>query len=186
MVTPVPAQISKLRPRLPATPLRRRSLPLLTTHCPLSFCRPCPPWRASSTSPGVNIFPVLSSFRILPVPKRANSSVYKSLPPLSLLFAPFSEVSPFVFNRLQPLLRKHPGWGWVPQSLQAVTSALLAPKPAKHAFVTPLFATLTHSCSCKSFACHSYENTRDGGANGGATDALHLLQFAASVGGSWR
>jgi hypothetical protein len=29
----------------------------------------------------------------------------------------------------------------------------------KHLFLTPVFATLTHSCSCKSFACHSYENT---------------------------
>src|SRR5260370_25099665 len=30
-------------------------------------------------------------------------------------------------------------------------------------FVSPLFATLTHSVSRKSFACHSYANTRDGG-----------------------
>src|SRR5216684_6171983 len=30
--------------------------------------------------------------------------------------------------------------------------------------VTPLFATLTHSVSRKSFPCHSYANTRDGGA----------------------
>ena len=37
-----------------------------------------------------------------------------------------------------------------------------APKSRNRAPVTPLFATLTHSCSRKSFACHSYENTRDG------------------------
>src|SRR5258708_24577472 len=30
-------------------------------------------------------------------------------------------------------------------------------------FVSPLFATLTHSLSRKSFPCHSYANTRDGG-----------------------
>jgi len=30
--------------------------------------------------------------------------------------------------------------------------------------VSPLLATLTHSVSRKSFACHSYANTRDGGA----------------------
>ena len=30
-------------------------------------------------------------------------------------------------------------------------------------FVTPLPATLTHSVSRKSFPCHSYANTRDGG-----------------------
>jgi len=40
---------------------------------------------------------------------------------------------------------------------------LSVPKHSKHASVTPLFATLTHSRSRKSFACHSYENTRDGG-----------------------
>jgi hypothetical protein len=34
MVVPVPAQISKVRPRRPAAPLRRRSLLLLTTHHP--------------------------------------------------------------------------------------------------------------------------------------------------------
>ena len=31
-------------------------------------------------------------------------------------------------------------------------------------FVSPLFAALTHSVSRKSFPCHSYANTRDGGA----------------------
>src|SRR5712692_9868136 len=31
-------------------------------------------------------------------------------------------------------------------------------------FVSPLLATLTHSVSRKSFPCHSYANTRDGGA----------------------
>ena len=34
----------------------------------------------------------------------------------------------------------------------------------KGLFVSPLLATLTHSMSRKSFPCHSYENTRDGGA----------------------
>src|SRR5260370_9434081 len=36
MVALVPAQISNLHPRPPAATLRRRSLPLLTTHYPLS------------------------------------------------------------------------------------------------------------------------------------------------------
>ncbi len=36
MVAPVPAQIPSLRPRPPVAPLRRRSLPLLATHYPLS------------------------------------------------------------------------------------------------------------------------------------------------------
>ena len=33
---------------------------------------------------------------------------------------------------------------------------------AKTRSTSPLLATLTHSCSRKSFVCHSYENTRDG------------------------
>src|SRR6266851_897138 len=40
MVALVPAEIPKFRLPRPAAPLRRRSLPLLTTHHPLSFCRP--------------------------------------------------------------------------------------------------------------------------------------------------
>jgi hypothetical protein len=36
------------------------------------------------------------------------------------------------------------------------TLCALSQKPQ---FLSPLFATLTHSRSCKSFACHSYENT---------------------------
>ena len=37
-------------------------------------------------------------------------------------------------------------------------------KVQKLRFVSPLFATLTDSLSRKSFPCHSYANTRDGGA----------------------
>src|SRR5260370_14797919 len=36
-------------------------------------------------------------------------------------------------------------------------------KAQKFLFVSPLLATLTHSLSRKSFPCHSYANTRDGG-----------------------
>src|SRR5260221_605371 len=59
MVAPVPAQISKLR-HCP-TPRSLRIYPLPTTHCPLSSSHP------SYASRGVNIPPVLSSLRILPV-----------------------------------------------------------------------------------------------------------------------
>ena len=40
-----------------------------------------------------------------------NSFGYKSLRPLSRLFALFFEPPPFVFSRLQPLFAKHPGGG---------------------------------------------------------------------------
>src|SRR5258708_30767152 len=59
MVAPVPAQISELRHF--RTPRSRRISPLPAPHCPLSSSPP------SSASRGVNIPPVLSSFRILPV-----------------------------------------------------------------------------------------------------------------------
>src|SRR5216684_9247447 len=43
--------------------------------------------------------------------------------------------------------------------------------------VTPLLATLTHSSSRKSFPCHSYANTRDGGA----TIATNFERFYSSL-----
>jgi hypothetical protein len=36
------------------------------------------------------------------------------LQPLVPLFALFSALPSFVFNRLQPLFPKHPGWGYLP------------------------------------------------------------------------
>ena len=56
------------------------------------------------------------AFSHFPVPKHANSLVCIDLPPLSPLFAPFSASVSFVFNRLQPLFRKHPGGGIYPSS----------------------------------------------------------------------
>jgi hypothetical protein len=47
----------------------------------------------------------LSDFR------RVNPFVYKSLVPLCHLFSLLSAFVSFVFNRLQPLFPKHPGWG---------------------------------------------------------------------------
>ena len=50
-----------------------------------------------------------------------------------------------------------PGVGLTVQHVIHCTEAQKCPS------VSPLFATLTHSMSRKSFACHSYANTRDGG-----------------------
>jgi hypothetical protein len=143
MVAPVPAQISKLPPRLPASSLRRRShasilIPrtltpfLLITYIQTkqfheltdSFAqrRAAIPFsfkdlRTLSIATGVypSIIPdyTLSGFQ--PV----NSFVYKSLVPLCRLFALFSALVSFVFNRLQPLFRKHPGVGYPRSNLQA-------------------------------------------------------------------
>jgi len=45
------------------------------------------------------------------------SHVLSSLQPLVPLFALFSALPSFVFNRLQPLFPKHPGWGPPPNKL---------------------------------------------------------------------
>ena len=52
---------------------------------------------------------------------------------------------------------------------------LLCTEGQKGRSVSLLLATLTHSVSRKSFPCHSYENTRDGG-----TSALSAFQCSAS------
>ena len=44
-------------------------------------------------------------------------------------------------------------------------------------FVSPLLATLTHSLSRKSFPCHSYANTRDGGV----TAATNFERISSSL-----
>jgi hypothetical protein len=72
------------------------------------------------------------------------------------LFARFPALPSFRINHLQPLFAKHPGGGYLSADL-CCTEAQKCPS------ASPLFATLTHSVSRKSFACHSYANTRDGG-----------------------
>ncbi len=84
-----------------------------------------------------------------------------------------SSLNPRPVNLLQPLVQlpksqllynqadpasfcKTPGVGVPLRKLARYTEV------QKCLLVSPLFATLTHSVSRKSFACHSYENTRDG------------------------
>jgi hypothetical protein len=55
-----------------------------------------------------------------------------------------------------------PGGGPSSAPFQGDASMARCTKGQKCGFVSPLFATLTHSLSRKSFPCHSYENTRDG------------------------
>ena len=130
MVALVPAEIPKFRLPLPAAPLRRRSLPLPTTHhrLPTLFLSHPPEMAGlcfhTLTNPSSRKPFIFTSIQIprgvgvlrsrpsdIRTFSRANSFVYKRLPPLSPLFALFSEVSPFVFNRLQPLFAKYRGWG---------------------------------------------------------------------------
>ena len=137
MVVPVPAQILKLPPRLPSRP-RHTSPPPSTFRCtlripnvstgrsdlqafPRSFVAPL---FSYSYKP---LFAQLLYFHIHPNPPGCGvykppislrtpclcgkPIVFRCLPPLSPLFALSSPLPSFVFNRLQPLLRKHPGWG---------------------------------------------------------------------------
>jgi len=195
MVALVPAQISKLRYRLPTAPLRHRSVPLPTTHHPLSSClrhlRHVTPISPPSSDfsrhsplntrlfplPNISL-PALSStykslsshhrFATLPL-----SAAYKSLfsqplcflidtkprglsgrrlsifnlcasasapaPtrsgwPIPLIQGPAASLSSlcalfhtpsFVFKSLQPLLPKHPGWGYLNTAAPRFTSDVI-------------------------------------------------------------
>src|SRR5712664_781612 len=138
MVAPVPAQIPNLRPRPPAAPLRRRSLPLLTTHYPLStlffvsplfsysyellFPQPlyldndphCPPGvgvQASNLSP--NSVPPR---RCLPRPCRGGKSiVFRHLLPLTRSLRSFLHSLP-LFSIVCSLFPKNTRVGGIPRS----------------------------------------------------------------------
>src|SRR5216684_890854 len=135
MVAPVPAQISSLRLRPPAAPLRRPSRPLLATHYPLSTLF----LSALCFHILTNCFPrnpfILITIRIARgcTPTTLPSSVFCFQPPASThefsrtsglfaLLVLFSAVPPFVFNHLQPLFPK-PGVG-VPFGVQTCRCAL--------------------------------------------------------------
>src|SRR5258708_1216801 len=94
--------------------------------------------------------------RQLTLPPHPPPNLTPSLsPPCSLLCAS-KKVNSHRSSNFQPLFAKHPGWGYPSEDVRC-TEAQKCPS------VSPLFATLTHSVSRKSFACHSYANTRDGG-----------------------
>src|SRR6267143_4357638 len=118
MVVPIPAQVSKLRPCVPAAP-HRRSLPLLTTHhslpslltkrrhlhhvAPISL-----PFSAASAyfpSPrGCTLHHSRGSD--VRTCKRANAFVYKNLPPLYHLLRALA----LCFQWLAASFCKTPGW----------------------------------------------------------------------------
>ncbi len=133
----------------------------------------------SSAPRGANIPPVLRRLRILPVA----TGVYLSSLPDFQTFNSFDIQTwrqthcPFVFSGLQTLFLSLRSFSH-PDSLFSTTSALFlqntrggiplrklarCTEAQKCLSVSPLFATLTHSVSRKSFPCHSYENIRDGG-----------------------
>ncbi len=158
--------VAPFRPSLPPQPrVSSRNQPLLASSAPRS----------------VNIFSILRRLHILPVA----TGVYV----LPLQSSRFSDVQPFdiqtwrqthcpfVFSGLQTLFLSLRSFSH-PDPLFSTTSALFlqntrggiplrklarCTEAQKCLSVSPLFATLTHSVSRKSFPCHSYENIRDGG-----------------------
>src|SRR5713226_9149079 len=77
---------------------------------------------------------------------------------LDLSLRSFSDSRP-LFSTTSALFRQNSRGGIPHRKLVCCTEA------QKCLFVSPLLATLTHSVSRKSFPCHSYANTRDGGAS---------------------
>src|SRR6266852_5749316 len=124
MVAPVPAQISNLPPRL-STPRHRPAL----ARFPAFGRKPCSTNQTTSPSSaprGVNISPVLSSFRTLPV----ITGVYPPSFPTTDSPA-FRHANSFAFKSLQPLFAKHPGGGVTVAPASAATAeASLHCRPA--------------------------------------------------------
>src|SRR5712692_10627603 len=73
------------------------------------------------------------------------------------------------FQQLPHSFPKTPGVAYPLPELVRCTEA------QKRLFVSPLLATLTHSVSRKSFPCHSYANTRDGGVTLAPVSAFVLV-----------
>ena len=92
------------------------------------------------------------------------------------------ELSCLSFSGSRPLISitsrlfcKNTGGGIPPQdAIRPAKAPCRAQKAQKCPPVSPVFATLTHSAFCKSFACHSYANTRDDGASPHKNLNLHL------------
>ncbi len=100
-------------------------------------------------------FRVLSRTNLADPSRRSNLNPrpFKQLQPLGLV-----QKSQLLCNQANPAsFCKTPGVGVPVRELVRCTEA------QKCLSVSPLLATLTHSVSRKSFPCHSYENTQDGG-----------------------
>src|SRR5258707_15390814 len=115
----------------------------------------------------------VSSRRNLSYPSRRsspNSRPVNLLQPLCSLFA----TPVLCFQQLAASFPKTPGVG-VPLRDGRCTEAQKCPS------VSPLFATLTHSVSRKSFPCHSYANTRDRGVTAAPKSSSPLATAVNSL-----
>src|SRR5713226_6079255 len=153
------------------------------------------PLLPSSAPRSVNISPVLSTLRILPVatglptmvgvypssaPLKTSGRIHgeshrrcksRRIIPLRTLFLSLRSFprSNRLFSIACGLFLQNTRGGIPLRDLVRCTEA------RKCLFVSPLLVTLTHSVSRKSFACHSYANTRDGGATVAPVSASVLV-----------
>jgi hypothetical protein len=119
MVAPVPAQIAKLAlPSHAAAPRRPRLTTLYSLHTPFlptSSARgasiPCGLTRLRTLPIATGVYPSPFPSSDFQSSRHAKSFVCIGLLPLCRLFALFSALASFVFNRLEPLSTKHPGGG---------------------------------------------------------------------------
>jgi hypothetical protein len=86
----------------------------------------------------------------------------------------FSHSDP-LFSITSALFLQNTRGGIPPRDIVRCTEA------QKRLSISPLLATLTHSVSRKSFPCHSYANTGDGGATQFSFQPRRLCGLCASV-----
>src|SRR5713101_2031249 len=143
------------------------------------------PFLPSRAPRSANISPILSTLRILPVatglptmvgvylssaPLKTSRCIHgeshrrrksRRIIPLRTLFLSLRSFSRSnrLFSTTSGLFLQNTRGGIPLRDLVRCTEA------QKRLFVSPLLATLTHYSSRKSFPCHSYANTRHGGAS---------------------
>src|SRR5712692_8046429 len=110
-----------------------------------------------------------SSRRSNPKPQR-----FSELRTLDFSLRSFSHADP-LFSITSALFLQNTRGGIPPRDIVRCTEA------QKRLSISPLLATLTHSLSRKSFPCHSYANTGDGGATQFPFQLRRLCGLCASV-----
>ncbi len=152
--------------------------------------QPFPPSRAPRNA---NISPILSTLRILPVATGVcpffASSRHSFTQSARREGSLATRHCPFIFSNLRTLFLSLRSFsdshrlfsiacGLFLQNTRGgipLRELVRCIETQKCLFVSPLLATLTHSVSRKSFPCHSYANTRDGGVTAAPVSASVLV-----------
>ncbi len=157
--------MARFRPFLPPQlSVFPRPSSLSALECALTKNTPVTPLDSALTeTPGVGGLSAPSHHSPLVYPERSSRRatrhcpfVFSGLQTLFLSLRSFSHPDP-LFSTTSALFLQNTRGGIPLRKLVRCTEA------QKCLSASPLFATLTHSVSRKSFPCHSYENIRDGG-----------------------